>query len=567
MKKINIPASKSISNRVLFLSALSGKKIKLNNVLLSEDTKYMKSFWEQWGVEFNTISANQYNENLEIIPPQKLKMPLEKDFFIGNAGTVARFTTALGLIFPGKFSLNGVDRMKARPFKDLWESLQNVGVEFENYQNFGFLPATIKGLENEKQPTEISIKGDISSQFISAIMLVAPFLKEDLTIKIMGEIPSFPYIMMTIEILQKWGVTIKFSREKNEIKIKQGVNPSKTYNIPLDMSSMSYPLTFSLLTDKSFEIENWENKTLQGDENFQEIIKLSGGEISQEKGNLTMKRKLGRIENWKEFDFSKMPDVSMTAMILAATSEGKTILTGLESLRVKECDRLEAMSLGLKSLGISVEIIGDEAIKIQGRNLDYWQNLKNNLSKDLIIESFDDHRIAMCFGLLKVAFTLPIKISQENCVAKTWPNFWLDLASWNENLRPVSAVIIQKEDKFLIVKKPRKNNAWQFPQGGVDEGETFQQAGEREVKEECGNDLEILIKNKIGSYQYFFPADFTRHNENIQGAEVIFFLGKFISGKVEIDRDELCDFLWIEKDKFKEYFSKDYLKVVNNLEF
>ena len=176
MKKINIPASKSISNRVLFLSALSGKKIKLNNVLLSEDTKYMKSFWEQWGEEFNTISANQYNENLEIIPPQKLKMPLGKDFFIGNAGTVARFTTALGLIFPGKFSLNGVDRMKARLFKDLWESLQNVGVEFENYQNFGFLPATIKGLENEKQPTEISIKGNISSQFISAIMLVAPFL-------------------------------------------------------------------------------------------------------------------------------------------------------------------------------------------------------------------------------------------------------------------------------------------------------------------------------------------------------------------------------------------------------
>jgi 8-oxo-dGTP pyrophosphatase MutT (NUDIX family) len=197
------------------------------------------------------------------------------------------------------------------------------------------------------------------------------------------------------------------------------------------------------------------------------------------------------------------------------------------------------------------------------------------MQDEVHINSYDDHRIAMCFGVLKSTIDLgadphqksAVKITEPECVAKTWPDFWLHLADWENQLRPVSALILKKEAKYLIVKKPRKENAWQFPQGGVDEGETDKQAAVRELQEECGASLSVKLKGErpVGNYRYVFPKDFDRHDSNIVGAKVEFFKADYIEGEVEVDGEEIIDHAWVTKEELKDYFEGEYLQVVKDL--
>jgi len=256
-----------------------------------------------------------------------------------------------------------------------------------------------------------------------------------------------------------------------------------------------------------------------------------------------------------QLDFSSMPDVSMTGMIVAACTPGVWRFTGLESLRVKECDRIAAMAEGLEKLGVNVEVEGDEVI-IEGKR--EW-GIGNR--EKIIIDARDDHRIAMCFGILRDALDLDFEITDLHCVAKSWPSFWEDLADWSGKLRPVSAVIVKKQDEYLIVRKPRDEHAWQFPQGGVDIGESLLQAAERELKEECGEDLQVkfLGKNYKNIYKYLFPENFIRHDENITGAKVHFFEAEYVSGDVEVDGEEIVEAKWVKAEELENYFEEDYL--------
>jgi len=190
------------------------------------------------------------------------------------------------------------------------------------------------------------------------------------------------------------------------------------------------------------------------------------------------------------------------------------------------------------------------------------------------INSYDDHRIAMCFGVLKAAIDLGadphqksrVKITEPECVAKTWPDFWLHLADWENQLRPVSALILTNNEKYLIVKKPRKDNAWQFPQGGVDEGETGRQAAVRELREECGESLTVKIKGErpVGEYRYVFPKNFDRHDARIIGAKVEFFAADYVEGEVEVDQVEIVDFAWVSEKELESYFSTEYWHTVRD---
>jgi 8-oxo-dGTP pyrophosphatase MutT (NUDIX family) len=206
------------------------------------------------------------------------------------------------------------------------------------------------------------------------------------------------------------------------------------------------------------------------------------------------------------------------------------------------------------------------------------------------VNSFEDHRIAMVFGILRSALKLNFEITNPECVAKSWPEFWLDLADLEGTLRRVSSVIVRKSPsspreiptcrdhftgqvspfvkgggaEFLIVKKPRKTHAWQFPQGGTEGVENGIAAAQRELAEECGENLKIkfLFDQPVGKYKYFFPADFKRHKEEFRGARVRFFLTEFVSGKVEIDPAELEDYKWVTKEELQKHFEKDYWEAV-----
>ncbi len=565
MKKINVPGSKSISNSVLLLAALSDKPIVLENLLESDDTVYMRQSLEKFGVKFENLQ----NGAIKVIP-NGFKIGSGAELFIGNAGTAARFLSCVSMLLEEgeDFYLDGIPRMQERPQADLFNALPQVGVNVDCEKNEGFLPAKF----TQKSPlaplyqgeNKVKISGRVSSQFISGLLLVAPRMKDGLTIEVIDEIPSMPYIKMTLEILKIWGVKVEVNEANTVFKVHSGIMAPERYLVPSDMSSASYPVLYSLLMKEEVVIENFGEVTLQGDEGFLQVAEIAGAEIRREGDKCFIKpsKVLKPIGN---FNWSAMPDVSMTGMVLAACADGESYFTGLESLRVKECDRIAAMEQ-LRSFGAKIEVDGDD-VKIIGN-----PNIAEVVLDDIEFDSFDDHRIAMCFGILRMYLGLGIdahnkswfKISDPHCVAKTWPNFWLDFADVNGNLRAVAAVILKKEDKYLIVKKPRKDNAWQFPQGGVDEGEMLKRAGMREVHEECGDDLAFKMESddEVGVIKYFFPADFKRHDEVVEGAKVEFLVADYIGGEVEVDNDEIIDYKWVGRDELGDYFEGEYLEKV-----
>jgi 3-phosphoshikimate 1-carboxyvinyltransferase len=567
MQKIQVPGSKSISNRVLILAALSPSSTILKNLLISDDIRFLQNALTSFGVIFEL----QKNGDLKVTPP-KILDGKNSENFIGNGGTPARLLVSLSTVMTGSFQLNGVDRMHERPFQDLFQAIQELGVKIQSEKLPNHLPAkfTNKKLVQDTTPT-IKISGKISSQFISGLLLAASRMPQGLNLEIIDEIPSRPYVEMTIDIMKLWGNNIKISRDFKYFTVTPGLNNPTEFLVVADSSSASYPQAFALLKKTSVAITNFGAKTFQGDEKFLEISRAFGASIER-RGDLVNITPPQQLQALNQVDFSTMPDVSMTGMILAAFAKGQTVFHGLESLRVKECDRIQAMVEGLTQLGVKISV-SDDIVSIIG-DVNFGEILQKNAENlnKLTINSYDDHRIAMVFGIIREIFNLEFKITDPHCVAKSWPDFWLALASWNQNLRPVSALILSKKSnnndlKYLIVKKPRKNNAWQFPQGGRDAGETDKQAAIRELQEECGSTLNAKIKGEkpVGEYQYLFPEDFKRHDKNIKGAHVKFFKAEFINGEVELDHQEIIDYKWVTSAEFKNYFEDQYLTIINKI--
>jgi len=551
---ITIPSSKSISNRALILASLGDSLIILKNVLWSEDIEFLRSALEKMGVEFNDLNKT----DVKIIPPKNGLTVANGDFFIGNGGTPARFLVALSLIIHGKFRLHGVDRMHERPFEDLFKAIESLGVEVQYEQKPYFLPAVIEGTGGEITKKNIKISGKISSQFVSGLLLAASGIKNPLQIDIEGNIPSRPYVNMTQELLRIWDV--KLSSDGTFFAITPTIKNPEIFSVPADCSSASYPMAYAILKKSPITIKNFGKKTLQGDEKFLKIAESFGAKIDRTEDSVTIKPAKKNTASGKTLDFSTIPDTAMTGMILGAATAGKTHFIGLESLRVKECDRIDAMAKGLQKLGVEVVVDGDE-VTIVGTG-------KISAEKNLTIDSRSDHRIAMVFGVLRSALGLDFKINDEECVKKSWPDFWLDLAFWEGALRPVASVILSRENngktEYLIVKKPRKDHAWQFPQGGVNDGETSVRAATRELAEECGADLQykLIDDDPVDTYRYFFPEDFDRHDPKIRGAKVLFFRAKYVSGDVQVDGTEIIDYRWVEKEDLAEFFSTEYMGAV-----
>jgi len=578
MKKIEIPGSKSISNRALVLGALGKKSVLVRGLLESDDTRYLQQALENLGVIFEWRK-----EGLNVSPPKNLEGDGSENF-IGNGGTPARFLSAISLVTYGSFQLHGVDRMHERPFQDLFTALQSLDVTISSGKE-GFLPAIFSSNPAGRTEQEIiEISGEVSSQFISGLMLAGTRMTRGLVIKLLGTIPSRPYVEMTQQVIQSFGGSVEIDTSFSTITIKKGLKSPETYKVPGDASSASYPLAYGLLTGQSVSIDNYGEKTLQGDESFLEILEKAGAKIERVGEACVLYPSEIGIRLLGIVDFSAMPDVSMTGMVLAALADGYSEFHGLESLRVKECDRIAAMQEGLLQLGVKVEVEGD-VMKIWG-NSGIKDELEKKSFENLKIDSRDDHRIAFCFAILLAATTkLNVReihdcIIDAHSVTKSWPDFWADLAEWCEQLRPVSGVIVKKYAEkapfskggfegcqYLIVKKPRKNNAWQFPQGGVDAGESGWQAAKRELVEECGESLCVKFKGEqaLGTYQYLFPADFKRHDPKIVGAKVSFFRAEYIDGEVEVDGKEIIDHKWVVESELKDYFDSEYLKKMKKM--
>ncbi|RMZ74694.1 Pentafunctional AROM polypeptide [Pyrenophora seminiperda CCB06] len=430
------PGSKSISNRVLVLAALGTGSCRITNLLHSDDTQVMldalakmqgASFaWENDGKEL-VVTGNGGN----------LKAS-SNELYLGNAGTAARFLTSVtALCQPAEGTtstvVTGNARMKERPIGPLVKSLRTMGVEIDYQEKDGSLPLRISacgGFGSDSFTGEIELTANVSSQYVSSILLSAPYSKKPVTLRLVGgKVISQPYIDMTIAMMASFGVQVERSQsDPNTYHIpnKPYQNPSE-YEVESDASSATYPLAIAAITGATCTVPNIGSGSLQGDARFAvEVLKPMGCKVEQSSTSTTVTGPArGELKAVKEIDMEPMTDAFLTASILAAvaSSNGSTSTTriyGIANQRVKECNRIQAMEDELAKFGVTCRQF-DDGIEVDGRA---YQIDPPKVG----IHCYDDHRVAMSFAVLALVAPAPVLILEKECTGKTWPGYWDSLS-------------------------------------------------------------------------------------------------------------------------------------------
>lgn len=391
LDEIIISGSKSESNRVLILKSIF-QNISIINLSSSDDTKILEK------------NLNSTDSNLNV----------------GHAGTAMRFLTAhLATLENKKFHLSGSKRMNERPIGVLVKALNDLGFNINYIGNKGFPPIEIIGCKNLKN--KVKLKPNVSSQYISALMLIAPSLDNGLVIELDGNVTSRPYIDMTLSILNKLGIYAKFNDNTIIIKPKKDEIINTEYEVEADWSSASYFFSIVALS-KNIELSflNFRKDSFQGDINVCKYYELFGVKTTFQNGKLIIKKR-NNFNYPKKIiiDLKDNPDLAQTIIVTAFGLNIPTKLTGLSTLKVKETDRIEALRNELTNLGASC-IIDDESIE-------FFKS--NKLNKNYIINTYDDHRMALAFAPLSVIF--PIEIQNPKVVSKSFPEFWNILEKLN----------------------------------------------------------------------------------------------------------------------------------------
>jgi 3-phosphoshikimate 1-carboxyvinyltransferase len=404
--EINIPGSKSISNRALLLATLAKGSTTLTNLLDSDDIRYMLASLKQLGIQYSlsadkTVCVVEGNGG-------PLSSTAAQRLFLGNAGTAMRPLCAALTLGQGEFTLTGEPRMEERPIGDLVDALRQLGADVTYLKNDGFPPLTINatGLNGG----DVEIAGDLSSQFLTALLMVAPLTKDSVNIKIKGELVSKPYIDITIALMKQFGVeVINHQYQRFEIKAgQQYVSPGKVL-VEGDASSASYFLAAGAIQGGEVKVTGVGRLSIQGDVKFADALAKMGAEI--EWGDdyiIARKSVLSAIE----MDMNHIPDAAMTIATAALFAKGTTKLTNIYNWRIKETARLAAMATELRKVGAIVEE-GHDYITIT-------PPAKLNTAD---IDTYNDHRMAMCFSMMAFA-DCGITINDPDCTSKTFPDYF-----------------------------------------------------------------------------------------------------------------------------------------------
>ena len=388
---IKLEGSKSISNRVLIIQALCGDEFIIENLARAKDTQTLR--------------------NLLISDNTKLD--------VGPAGTSFRFLTAYLSLKNREYVLTGSRRMKERPIGKLVDALRYLGAEINYLEKEGFPPLKIKGNSNlGKEKNEIHIPADVSSQFISALLLIAPNLKKGLTINLIGKIASRPYIEMTLQLMSYFGA--KWSWVENQIAVKGEPYCGQEFAVESDWSAASYFYSIAALSDSThILIDGLRENSLQGDSAILEIAAEFGVKSAFKDGQLNIRKEpvMGnKVPGLFNYDFDKTPDLAQTVVTFCGALGSKGLFTGLDSLLIKETERLQALQQELRKVGL-VFIKRDDEIKNS-----YQLSGVFELSGRPVFETYDDHRMAMC--LAPLALFGEISIKDPAVVGKSFPSFW-----------------------------------------------------------------------------------------------------------------------------------------------
>ena len=401
--EIKLTGSKSECNRALIISALSKGTVTVENLSVAADT-----------VTLNKVLNELREKSKETGNVSNLKSQISNLVDIGPAGTAMRFLTAFLAIQNGEFILTGSERMKQRPIGILAEALKSIGGKITYVENEGFPPLHIAG-PFEQTTKEVKIKGDISSQYISALLMIAPSLPLGLTLAIEGDLTSKPYVDMTLAMLEQVGIRNDWN--ENTITIEpQTFNTAKLYVEP-DWSAASYWYSIAALADEaSIFLPGLNGYSLQGDSKITEIMANFGITSQFKNGGVFLKKEPKQIER-KIFDLKECPDLAQTIVVICAALGHDATFTGLETLKIKETDRVLALQTELAKIGV----------KFIEKNLSYKLDCSGLHFPDKItISTYEDHRMAMAFAPLALKIK-QVEIEEKQVVEKSYPYFWDDL--------------------------------------------------------------------------------------------------------------------------------------------
>jgi 3-phosphoshikimate 1-carboxyvinyltransferase len=406
---VQVPGSKSITNRALVLSALGGlRTCCLRGALRSEDTELMVDALRVLGFEIDCL-WDQAIPEVWVNHPERVRLPAEAKLIAGNSGTTMRFLTALVSLGSGKYLLDGTARMRERPIQDLLDALSQLGVSARSVDNNGCPPVTITtaGLRGGY----VQVRGDRSSQFLSALLLVAPFASSEMTITIDGPLVSAPYIDMTVDLLRQESFEIINETGSYRIPAPQPRHNIGRLDIEPDASAASYFFAAAAITGGKVTVRGLPRKSLQGDVRFVDVLEQMGCRVQRGEDDITVEG--GRLHGVK-VDMNEISDTVMTLAVVACFAEGPTIIRNVAHIRHKETDRLSALATELRRVGMNVDELAD-GLAIDPAPLHAAE-----------IETYNDHRMAMSFAL--AGLRVPgIVITYPSCVAKTYPGFFTDL--------------------------------------------------------------------------------------------------------------------------------------------
>jgi 3-phosphoshikimate 1-carboxyvinyltransferase len=419
---VRLPGSKSISNRTLLLAALAAGRTDIEALLDSDDTRVMIAALQKLGIR----CSHDAEARRAVVEGCDGRFPVDAaDLFMGNAGTAIRPLTAALAVTGGEYVLSGVPRMHERPIRDLVDALRQVGARIDYRQSEGYPPLAIHRPDRIELPAAVRIRGDVSSQFLTAMLMALPLAGQAARIEVVGELISKPYVEITLNMLERFGIRVQ--REGwSAFTIpadSRYASPGRVY-VEGDASSASYFLAAGAIGGMAggdvVRVEGIGRASIQGDIRFVEVLERMGADVRMDDAWIEVGR-AGRTSRSRlraiDADLNHIPDAAMTVAILACFAEGTSVLRNIGSWRVKETDRIAAMAAELTKIGASVEA-----------GADFLAVTPPQAFSSASIATYDDHRMAMCFSLVSLG-GVPVRIEDPGCVAKTFPEYFKAFAS------------------------------------------------------------------------------------------------------------------------------------------
>lgn len=405
--EVQLPGSKSLSNRILLLAALAQGETRITNLLDSDDIRHMLNALSSLGIHYE-LAADRRSCVVHGAG-KALSSTKALELFLGNAGTAMRPLCAALCLGEGEFTLTGEPRMYERPIRDLVDSLRPLGADITYLKDEGFPPLRIKA--NGLQGGKVSVRGNISSQFLTALLMAAPLAQDDLILEVEGELVSKPYIDITLHAMRLFGVEVDNQQyQRFVVKGQQQYRSPGEVMVEGDASSASYFLAAAAIAGGTVRVYGVGADSVQGDKAFAEVLGKMGAQVTY--GPTWIEVTRGDSLKGVDLDLNHIPDAAMTIATTALFAKGPTAIRNIYNWRVKETDRLSAMATELRKVGATV---------VEGE--DYIEVTPPTQLQSAAIDTYDDHRMAMCFSLAAFG-DVPITINDPGCTSKTFPEYF-----------------------------------------------------------------------------------------------------------------------------------------------